>query len=290
MLPRWTYIRRYIMLNFFTIFHNFVNLSHNLKDYGMNTETITVSNSAPLYIGYEKPFNQFFIAFDTPNTVNSNLTIEFFNGTEYEEVSYKLDETDGFKNDGFIIFKKPTTWEKGLVEQVERYYIRITSSAEHSATVVKGIGVLFSNDNDLVAVRSNIVEKYNNGLTWLGKHEQAQKEIIQALNNKGYRKVKNDNDLNPLVEEGIAFADINRFDILEPAQLRMVSTYLVLSMIYLDELSDEENDKWYRQGKRYEEKFYKAFNLFTLKIDTNDDGVAQDNEGCGASSTGLTWI
>lgn len=278
------------MLNFFTIFHNFINLSHSLKDYGYNTEAVTLSNSAPLYIGYEKPFSQFFIAFETPNNITSKLKVEFFNGTTYEEVSYSVDETNSFKEDGFIIFKKPTTWKKGLVEQVERYYIRLTSSVEHRPTVVKGVGVLFSSDKDLMAVRSNIIEKYNNGSTWLTKHEQAQKEIIQSLNNKGYRKVANEDSLSPLVEEGTTFADINRFDILEPSQLRMASTYLVLSMIYLDELSDEENDKWYRQGKRYEEKFYKAFNLFSLKIDHNDDGASNDGEGDSVSSTGLVWI
>ena len=222
--------------------------------------------------------------------IANKLTLKYYNGTEYVDVAYSMDESEGFTKDGFTIFSKPSTWQKSNEEGSEKYFIKVIPSVDHTlGTTIRGLGVLFSNDLDLVAVRSNIVSKHNNGDSWLGKHEQARKEIMQELNNKGYRKISNSDKANPLVEEGAVFSSINEFDILEPAQLRVAATYLVLSMIYLDELSDEDGDKWERQGKRYQDKFYRAFNIFYLKLDSNDDGIEDDTESASSTATSLSW-
>ena len=61
-------------------------------------------------------------------------------------------------------------------------------------------------------------------------------------------------------------------------------------MIYLDELSDERDDKWFMQGTRYQKDFEELFNNFMLKLDVNDDGFEDDYEMDNDTTVGLKWV
>ena len=77
---------------------------------------------------------------------------------------------------------------------------------------------------------------------------------------------------------------------MEPFELREASKFFALSMIYLDELSDEQDDKWERSGKRHLKRAEEAINLFMLKIDSNDNGLEDESESNGDTGINLSWV
>jgi len=279
------------MNSFFSVLYEGSDLSKKLKDFGTNEVSLELLDSEYIYVGYYKPsFTQFFIEVGTANINANTMSAEYFDGTVWQPLNTLLDESDGLTKSGFFFFERPSDWSKATVETIENYYIRLKTNTSHSAgTTLKGLAIVLSNDLDLEGVRSNIVDKLNNGASWILKHEQAAKDILQELRNKGNRIVKNADSNNALVTEGARFADLTLFDLLEPEQLRQASLYKTLSMIYLDELSDEVDDKWHRQGTRYEENYSRMVDLFYLQIDFDDDGVASDGETTISTSTNLVW-
>ena len=279
------------MNDFFKILYNGSDLSKKLKDYGTAPVALTLLVGEFLYIGYSKPFKQLFIELSTKSTAGGILSAEYYNGSSWQPLASLLDETDNFTKSGFLFFEKPDSWkefEDGGTPK--NFYIRLATDTEHTTgTELKGIGILLSNDLDLEGVRSNIVSKHNNGESWVLKHEQARKDIIQEIRNVGNRKVLNADNVNPLVTEGKRYADINEYDLLEPEQLRQASLYKAISMIYLDELSDDIDDKWARQGERYEIKANEMINLFRLQLDTDNDGIHDEEENDDTTHTVLSW-
>lgn len=278
------------MNNFFTILYEGTDFSKKLKDYGTSSVSLELQVGEYIHIGYEKPFKQFFVELETKNTNSNIISAEYYDGTTWQPLDSLLDESEGFTKSGFFFFEKPSTWAKTTVSTIKKFYVRLKTDANHSVgTLVQGLAILLSNDLDLEGVRSNIVSKHNNGASWVLKHEQARKEFIQILRNKGNRIIKNLNNTNPLATEGIRFADVTEFDLLEPEQLRQAAMYKVLSMIYLDELSDEDGDKWEKRGYKYEGSSSKMLNLFSLSIDTDNDGLEDDSENAATTHTVLSW-
>jgi len=279
------------MNSFFTVNYEGTDLSKQLKDFGTNEVGLELQTGEYVYIGYYKPsFTQFFIELGTKNTIANTISAEYYDGTTWQPLNTLLDESNGLTKSGFFFFERPSAWAKTTVSSKENFYIRLATDTNHSVgTTLKGLNILLSNDLDLEGVRSNIVTKLNNGESWVLKHEQAAKDILQELRNKGNRVVKNADTTNPLITEGLRFADLALFDLLEPEQLRQASLYKTLSMIYLDELSDEVDDKWHRQGTRYEENYSKMVDLFYLQIDFDDNGLASDSETTISTSTNLVF-
>jgi len=279
------------MNKFFTVIYEGTDLSKKVKDFGTAPVSVELAPAEYLYVGFYKMFNQFFVELGTKNTVANNMTAEYFDGTTWQPLNTLLDESEGFIKSGFFFFEKPNNWAKTTIGGQENLYVRLLTDTTHSVgTKIQGLAILLSNDLDLEGVRANVVTKFNDGNSWVLKHEQVRKDIIQLLRNKGNRVVKNSNPNNPLVTEGAKFADLTEFDLLETDQLRQASLYKVLSGIYLDELSDNIDDKWDRQGKRYEGIFFKMFNLFSLQIDNDDNGAASDDETNVSTNTSLVWV
>ena len=261
------------------------------KDFISNPVSLELADTDYLYVGYYKKFKQFYVELDPVNTESNELGMEYWNGTSWAAL-VAVDETLGFTKSGFIYFDRPTDWEEADVDGDTRFYIRLQPSVSHSVgTILQGLGVLFSNDLDLIGIRSNIVSKHNNGDSWIGKHEAARKLIIQKIRNGGKIKVNEKNQQNDplLTGNDIYYSDITEFDLHEPFELREASKFYALSLIYLDELSDEEDDKWQLAGKRHEARADEAVQLFMLKLDTNDDGEENENESEGSTDVSLTW-
>jgi len=277
-------------MSFLTIKYDGTDYSKKLKDFGTASAAIELQELEYIYVGHYKPFKQFYVELEVKNTSGGVMSAEYYDGSIWQPLNTLLDESEDFSKSGFLFFEKPSNWKAAEVDSETKFFIRLKTDTSHSVgTKIQGMGVLLSNDLDLEGVRSNVVSKFNNGASWVLKHEQARKDIIQLLRNKGNRKISNADKNNPLVTEGIKFSDINEYDLLEPEQLRQASLYKTLSMIYLDELSDDENDKWERQGLRYERSFHTMFNLFYLQLDTDDDGVLDDGENYITTSTSLVW-
>lgn len=278
------------MNEFFTILYNSIEYSKKLKDFGTSAIVLGLQTSEFIYVGYRKPFNQFFVELNVLNTNANTITAEYYDGTNWVNLPTLIDESEGFTKSGFFFFDKPTDWAASTTDSIEKFYIRLKTDVSHIVTTeIQGLAILLSNDLDLKGVRSNIVSKFNLGNSWVLKHEQSRKDIIQMLRNQGHKIVKNINNDDPLVTDGIYFADITEFDLLQPQQLRQASLYKTISGIYLDELSDNEDDKWQRQGERYDTTFGKMFNLFSMQLDYDDDGLTDIEETDNNNQTALSW-
>jgi hypothetical protein len=281
---------------FFTIKIKGEDVSLELKDYGTVSAALgNLQVGEYIHIGYYKPFKNFYIHFALPNEEAAVISYEYFDGTNWVALK-PIDETNGFKKSGFIYFERPETWKATTIDGDENFYIRISSNIALSFdTSIKGINVLFSNDQDLISIRSNIVSKLNNGNSWIEKHEEARKHLVQALRNAGYVKVKVDDSNSGLFfnqdeKDSKTFSDLTQFDLLDPFQLREAAKYKAMELIYLNELTDEEDDKYERAGIRYGNKSDELFNLFYLKIDKDDDGVEDEDENDDTTRVNLSWV
>ena len=282
---------------FFTVKYDNQDISILVKDFSKDTANIPLLSTEYLYVGYYKPFRQFYVEFDTLNTEAVSLAFEYYNGSAWVELPAVIDESLNFKRSGFIYFTRPEDWKASTVENDENFYIRISPDVDLTpATSLKGLGVLFSNDSDLEAIRSTIVTKLNNGKSWIEKHEAARKYLIQQLRNLGHRKVINrEKEGNSGLfftneeKDNRYYSNLTEFDLVEPFELREAAKYKALSMIYLEELSDEEDDKYFRMGSRHAKTSDEMFNLFMLKIDVDDDGVEDLSESEGYTGTSLVW-
>lgn len=286
-------------MNFYTVKHfngaTYDDYSLKLKDYGTPSINLTLTDTQYLYIGNYKPFNNMYIELDTANINAGSFSSEYYDGAAWQPLEL-IDETEGFAESGFIRFNLPDGWKSLDVGNATRFYIRLQPSIAQSAIDLKGLGVLFSNDLDLVSVRSNIVSKHNNGSSWVLKHEEARKEIIGQLRRNGNVKVKerNTSNINSQLFFGdgvndLFYLDITEYDILDIDQLREAAKLKALELIYVDELSDEKDDKWQRHGYRFQAKYKEAMNILFLKLDLNDDGVVDNEDNNNVTSTELIF-
>jgi len=279
---------------FFTVKHDSTDISLKVKDYVSNEAPLPLEAGQYLYVGYYKPFKNFYIEFSELNTAAVAISFEYLTSNGWVELPDVINETEDFKKSGFIYFTRPKDWVEGEQDTDTNFYVRIKTDINlDAATKVKGLNVLLSNDNDLIGVRSNIVSKHNNGKSWIEKHEMSRQHIIQQLRNLGYRKAKASKD-SPIYHEGksdsVIYSNLTQFDLLEPFELRQAAKFYALAYIYLDELSDEVEDKWHRAGIRHEQRADEALNVFMLKLDINDDGVENPDESSGDTGVNLSWV
>jgi len=267
------------MQKYFTVKKGSLDISKEVKDFGTQAVDFAVQDIENFTVSYEKPFNQFYMEFDELNITDLTYTAEYWDGTAWVALDI-LDETNGALNSGFITFDKPEAWAK---DSDDLYALRFTPSFSFSeGTTLKGLAILFSNDLDLEGIKSNIVSKLNNGKSWVQKHEAARKYIIQKLRNLGHKTITIGNTT-------IAYNDLTEFDLLEPFELREASKFYALSYIYLDELSDEIDDKYERAGRRHLQRADEAVELYMLKIDKDNDGVEDSDESEGSTRIDLVW-
>jgi hypothetical protein len=279
---------------FFSVIYDTTDISLLVKDYNTNEALIDLGAGQSLYVGYYKKFGNFFMQFSELNVEAVELLFEYFDGTIWKPLAV-IDETFDFTKSGFIYFDRPVDWKETSVEAEEGFFIRITPDTNLSVTTkLSGLNVLFSNDEDLQGIRSNIVDRLNNGQSWVHKHEASRRYIVQHLRNMGNRKISVlDPQNNPLVlekQDVEYYSNLNQFDLFDPFELREASKFYTLSFIYLDELSDEEGDKWERQGLRYQNMADESINLFMLRFDKDDSGVEELNENEGETRTDLSWV
>jgi len=281
--------------DFYTVKKELVDISLNVKDFNTEGSILDLTTGQYLYAGYYKPFVQMFLEFSQPDTSAALIVPQYYNGSAWVNLSV-IDETYSFKKSGFIYFQRPTDWAEVMVGVDKQFFIRfeVTSEDLNPLTKLQGLNVLFSNDVDLEAVRSNIVSKHNSGASWVAKHEEARKMIIQRLRNNGKRKVKVTKENQNLVfaydnVETLYYSNLTQFDFFEPFELREASKYYALSMVYLDELNDEVDDKWQAAGERHLKRAEEAVDVFMLRIDSDDDGEEDKEENESSPEIRLSW-
>lgn len=276
-----------------TIFKNAEDLSLKLKSFSTPSIPFEVLATDYLYIGYTKFFRTFYVGFDVLNSNPALMSYEYFDGAVWLPFEV-FDETYNFSKSGPVSFSPPTEWKPTTVNGKELYYIRIKSDVDFSAgTKLQGLNILFSNDSDLEGLRSDIVTKLNKGKSWAPKHEEARKQIIQRIRNAGHKVAKYEESNNTLFfgnTNTLYLDDITEFDILSPTELKEPSKHLAIALIFLNELTDANDDKYERMGKHYMALYNEFMNLYMLKIDTNDNGVEDDSEVEGDTGVNLKWL
>ena len=256
----------------------FSDYSAEALDYDRDTFTTTLSSADDyLYVGFYKPINVFYVEIGTVNTNAGSFTGEFYNGTAWVALDGLYDETKSFVRSGFIQWDRNQTSEESVaVNSVTKYWYRFRPSVTHSATVINGLNIVFSDDQDLKREYFEASSELPSGeASHILTHVAARDHIIQHLRNSGHYK------------ESLATGkakDITAFDILEMGQIKLAATYLVLSKIFLA-IQDTQGDVEMEKSKHFYGMYSTAIKTFYLDLDLDDDGINDDEETL-ASATG----
>ncbi len=259
------------------LFHDnntvFSDHSNAAQDYSRDSFAIELSSTEDyLYIGYRKPINSIYVEMSTANTTANSFTFEYYNGTAWAAITPFSDETKGFTRSGFLVWERNLTDDTATtVDSQEAFWYRLRPSVDHSVgTIIQGLNIVFSDDNDLQTEVANISAYLASGTTsHILSHVAARDKINQDLRNSG--KVK----LNTSTGR---FKDINVFDVLNIEQLRELSKWKTLATIF-DDVSDRPDDKYDQRSRKYNNRYKSGFNkLQFLGLDDDDDGVADRTE------------
>lgn len=246
----------------------FADHTEDACDFSRDDFSVTLNSSTSyLYIGFRKPIGGFYVELTTPNQTANTLNAEYYNGTAWVSLTIS-DSTKGFTRSGYISFDrsvlKPTT-----VNAVEKTWVRLRPSATHTATVIRGINLVFTDDN---ALKDRFMEIDNPSILPVGSssfitaHQAARNEIIEDLRKRGHIKV---------TSTGVE--NLDQWDLLDIYQIRQVSIFKALANIFFA-LADNPQDKWYVQYAKYSDLYHDAINSLSLTSDLNDDGKTDKQE------------
>ncbi len=248
-------------------------------DFARDSFTIALDKDNDyLYIGFNKPFYNLYVELETANTNANSFTAEYYDDEGSWSSLTLLDETKGFTRSGFIQWRKNLglkyedssnnieEWDETTVNGVEAYYIRLRPSATHSSTAVRGIGLVFSDDQDLAAEFYGISDYLSSRDSFILVHASARDKLIQDLTDKGAFNTGYDGQelLTP-------------FDIFRIEELRLASTYLALSLIF-ENASDDPDGNLANKAITYRERYQRIISKAQVTHDIDDDGIMEDGE------------
>lgn len=256
------------------VLHNdnssYIDLSNDLEDYLRDDTALTfVALEDELLIGLYKPFDSVYIELTTAATA-TNLTFEYSTAASFNALIVK-DDTKNLIRNGFVSWDRTQTdWELQTIDGKELYWVKITADADFTATL-RGLNILFNDDNSLLAESSRI-NRYlpKNETSFVKFHVAARNEIVQTLRNGGSFKYEGDASftLNPM-------RNITKWDILDIGEISEAAKFLTLAKIYFEN-SVNIDDKEYQKYNDNYEFFGNAFKLFFMSIDKDDDGVIDE--------------
>ncbi len=257
-----------------TILHDnnsvFTDHSDNAADYIRDNFSIDLNATEDyLYIGFDRPFGAVYNEIVTPNTNAGDFAAEYWDGDSWESLEI-TDESKNYIRSGYIFWDRPDDWAQETIDSIEQYYIRIRPSVDHSATSMRGINLVFSDDT---ALKREFFEIDNSDLLPPGEsshitsHVAARNSIVQRLRNLDY--IKFDSNSNRI--------NITQWDLHDIFEVREAATHLALSKIFFN-LSDNDEDMWWRKYREYSDKYEEAFRLVRLSIDNNNDGETDSSE------------
>lgn len=249
------------------IFKGTVDLSLILENFISDTFTEDFTTSEYFHIGYYKPIDALYLELVAQNEEN-NIVLEYYNGSTWTQIDVK-DKTFGLKKSGFI------TWNRNIDNQaktsinaVEAYWYRLSIDANDITDLsMKGINLVFSDDNDLKESYPGIMEYLPDGATtFIGFHLSARNQILTYLRNKG--KSVTTLGVNKMLDQ---------FDLHNYEEVRQASKYKTLATIFYNE-SDTVDDKWYQKAKDFDRLYGESINVNFLSLDENNDGKEEPIE------------
>ena len=249
------------------IFKGTTDVSLILENYISDDLTENFSVGQFFYVGYYKPIDSLYIELTTQNTAN-NLVLEYYNGTNWVPL-VKTDKTFGLKRSGFISWARNIDNQKeNMVNGYTAYWYRLSIDTTTIVNLsVKGINLVFSDDNDLKETYPSIMDYLPQGaVSFIGFHVSARNQILTYLRNKG--KSVSTLGVNKMLDQ---------FDLHNYEEVKQASKYKALSTIFFNE-SDTVDDKWYQKAKDFDRLYGESINLNFLSLDENDDGKEEPIE------------
>lgn len=249
---------------------SFDDYSNDASDFIRDDFSLTLLASEYIYIGLHKPFGATYVALTTANSNSGAMTVEYYNGSGWAETSYTQDETKGLTRSGFVFWDK-TAMQETTIDSKAAYYVRISIANDTSLMAFRGINLVMSDDSRM---KANFPPVTNQDMYPSGEnshiltHVSARDEIIMELR-KRYQK--NNENLTDVWQK------INVWDLIDLFELREAATYLALAKTFFN-LSDNPEDHWFEKYNHWKKKYHAAFETAYLSIDTDDDGVDDDEE------------
>lgn len=183
-----------------------------LNNYHAGTGTIAAFNASEdyIYIGSRWPFNSFYMAVSTANTASTTLSIDYWDGNQWQSAVDVIDRTNGLQQDGLITFV-PDDSESGWVredtvrrdgsEQVtglqgvtiyDHFWLRLSYSNDLDPnTALKWLKYNFITDDDLYAEyrvfnNTSLLTRWQSGkTTWEEQIVTASNLVVDELVKNG---------------------------------------------------------------------------------------------------------
>ena len=271
-----------------TIFHDddstFTEFSRELRDYNRDDVAITLTTGDFLYVGLFKPFTELYLELVTANTSGlSVITGEFFSkaAADFAALPFFIDESVGFSRSAFLKWNlapgetpNTTDWEKTTINGDELFWVRFSVNVNTIAMTMRGLNILFSNDNELEKEVSTIERFLPDGdISFAPLHQRIVLDIVDAIRNRGQSKRLED----PTGSSIDRIEMITKWDFLDLTQIAQAATYLALSKIFFA-ASDSPEDNHQIRGLRYKQLGDSALASYWLSLDIDDDGIQDDVE------------
>lgn len=249
------------------VFIDNTDISYSMENYQEDEYSFVLLASGEIMIGYYKPINALYVELKTPNINAATMSFYYYNGTSYLTAPFR-DDTKGLTRSGFIKWDRNLDKEASKLEHGETlYWYKLKLSVDSSATIAKGINLVFSNDNDLKEEYPTIMDMLpENDASFIRFHTASRKDIVSYFKGQGKYILNNGKKKN-----------LDQFDLLEFEEVRDASKFLTLAKI-LHWQSDAVDDKWYQKAKMYESKYGEKLSAVNLSVDENDDGKQSNSE------------
>lgn len=250
-----------------SIFIKGQNYSQELENYLSDSVTVNLLAGETIDIGYYKPISDLFLELKPLAQVSNMLSAVYYNGSWMSLSLY--DRTNNLNRSGFVSWNKGLIedWKKTTLNGKELFWVRLSLTEDIEDLEIKGINLVFSDDNDMKEAYPSISEFIPDGATsFISYHQEARNEILTYLRNKGKTIVE---------QEKLKMLD--QFDLHNFNEVRQASKYLALANVFYNE-SDAVDDKWKQKADGFKQKFGEAINLYYLSLDLNNDGLQQTSE------------
>lgn len=253
------------------------DLSNKLNDYYSGSEKIPLVSTDYLYIGQSGAFNHLYFEVDGSNTSSTVISLQYWDGKQFQNAVEVNDETNGFKNSGFISFvpdrnkgwvNDDTLYTDGkelvtglsAITVYDKNWIRLKVSVNLlSTTSVSWIGNIFSDDNDILSECPELMRPLYMSTWETGKTDWKEQHIVAA-----------ELMINDLISDDVV--DLQG-QILDRFAMRKIAVMKCIEIIY-NGLGDDYKDNTQRARNEYMSR--KKRGIFN--VDKNQDGILNDDE------------
>jgi hypothetical protein len=256
---------------FFKESSNLIEVTKQINKYKSDTYLMSMGTSDAIYIASDFPLNHLYIKMgDVVNDINSSISIQYWDGTNWISSVNLNDYTYAFSQSGFIEFT-PDRDEQWLMESTkasgesitdletitvyDKYWMKITVSVTLKNNIeLQWIGNKFSEDEDLYSEYpifndTTFLTGFQTGkVNWEEQHIKAAEIIIQDMKRK-----------NVIIGK----EQILERDILRPASVAKVAE------IIFNAFGNDYNE----QRQHAKEEYLRRMDLSKYSVDTNNNGI-----------------